>query len=90
MRRVTVLSKQRHEMTNAIIIISNFHLVYSPLLHRDRYGGRRSQWPRGLRRRSRATRLLRLWVQIPPGGGGHGWLSVVSVVCFQVEVYVTR
>ena len=28
----------------------------------------RSQWPRGLRRRSSASRLLRLWVPIPPGG----------------------
>ena len=27
----------------------------------------RSQWPRGIRRRSSATRLLRSWVQIPPG-----------------------
>jgi len=37
----------------------------------------RSQWPRGLRRRSAAARLLRSWVRIPPG---HGCLSVVSVV----------
>ena len=27
----------------------------------------RSQWPRGLRRRSTAARPLRLWVRIPPG-----------------------
>ena len=27
----------------------------------------RSQWPRGLRRRSAAARLLRWWVRIPPG-----------------------
>ena len=32
----------------------------------------RSQWPRGLRRRSTAARLLRLWVQIPPGA----WMLV--------------
>ena len=38
-------------------------------------------WPRGLRRRSAASRLLRLWVRIPPG-----YLSGVSVVCCQVEV----
>ena len=36
-----------------------------------------SQWPRGLRRRSTAGRLLRLGVRIPPG---HGYLSVVSLV----------
>jgi len=28
----------------------------------------RSQWPRGLRRRSAAARLLRMWFRIPPGG----------------------
>jgi len=28
----------------------------------------RSQWPRSLRRRSTAARLLKLWVRIPPGG----------------------
>jgi hypothetical protein len=43
----------------------------------------RSQWPRGLRRRSAAERLLESWVWIPPGG--HGCLSLVSVVCCQVE-----
>jgi len=47
---------------------------------------RRSQWPRGLRRMSAAARLLRLWVRIPPE---PGYLSVVSVVCCQVEVSAT-
>jgi len=37
----------------------------------------RSQWPRGLRRRSEAARLLRLWVRIPPGS----WMSV-SYECY--------
>jgi hypothetical protein len=47
----------------------------------------RSQWPRGLRRGSAVARLLGLWVRIPPG---HGvCLSVVSVVCCQVEVSAT-
>jgi len=45
----------------------------------------RSQWPRGLRRRSAAARLLSLWVRIPPGA----WMSVVSVVCCQIEVSAT-
>ena len=40
-----------------------------------------SGW-RGLRRRSAAARLLKLWVRFPPGV----WISVVSVVCCQVEV----
>jgi hypothetical protein len=43
------------------------------LVHR-----RRSQWPRGLRHGSAASRLLGLRVRIPPG---HGCLSVVSVGC---------
>jgi len=39
----------------------------------------------GLRRRSAANRLLKLWVRIPPGA----LMSVVSVVCCQVEVCAT-
>ena len=38
-----------------------------------------SHWPYGLRRRSLAARMLRLWVRIPPGVQGR--MSVVSVVC---------
>jgi hypothetical protein len=37
----------------------------------------RSQWPRGLRRRSAAARLLRLWVRIPPGA----WIFVCYEWC---------
>ena len=44
-----------------------------------------SKWPRDLRRRSAASRLLRLRVRIPPGA----WMFVVSVVCCQVEVFAT-
>jgi hypothetical protein len=40
----------------------------------------------GLRRRSAASRLLKLWVRFLPG---HGRLSFVSDMCFQVEVSVT-
>jgi hypothetical protein len=46
----------------------------------------RSQWPRVLRRRSTAVRLLGSWVE---SQREHGRLSVVSVVCSQVEVSVT-
>ena len=45
----------------------------------------RSQWPRGLRRWVSAARLLGLRVRIPPGA----CVSVVSVVCCQVEVCET-
>ena len=37
----------------------------------------RSQWPRGLRRRSAAARLLRLWVRIPSGA----WMFVCCECC---------
>ena len=37
----------------------------------------RSQWPRGLRRRSLAARLLRLWIRIPSGA----WIFVCSECC---------
>ena len=47
----------------------------------------RSQWPRGLRCGSAASGLLILWVRIPPGR--HGCLSVVFVMCCQVEISVT-
>ena len=46
-----------------------------------------SQWLHGLRRRSAVARLLNLWVRIPPGC--MDVLSVVSVVCCQVEVSAT-
>jgi hypothetical protein len=45
----------------------------------------RFQWPRGLRLRSAAARLLILWLRIPPGT----WMFVVSVVWCQVEVSAT-
>ena len=37
----------------------------------------RSQWPRGLRRRSTAARLLRSWVRIPP----WKWMIVCCEGC---------
>jgi hypothetical protein len=37
----------------------------------------RSQWPRGLRLRSSASRLLRLWFRIPPGA----WMFVRCDCC---------
>ena len=40
-------------------------------------GGCRSQWPRGLRCRSAAARLLRLWVRIPP----VAWIFVSCECC---------
>ena len=37
----------------------------------------RSQWPRGLRRRSTAARMLRSWVRIPP----MAWMFVCCECC---------
>ena len=37
----------------------------------------RSQWPRGLSRRSAAARLLRSWVRIPP----EAWMFVCCECC---------
>jgi hypothetical protein len=39
---------------------------FSNLFDKVLYMFRRSQWPRGLRRRSAAAGQLRLWVRIPP------------------------
>jgi len=61
----------------------NFSLTPTPLFCVANLLLSRSQWPRGLRSSSAATRLLKLWVRIHRG---HGCLSVV---CCQVEVSAT-
>jgi hypothetical protein len=45
--------------------------VYVQYFGKDpfKFNGCRSQWPRRLRRRSSAARLLRFWVRIPLGAG---------------------
>ena len=43
----------------------------------------RSQWPRGLRRRPAAARLLRSWVRIPPEGMDVCLLWVLCVVRYR-------
>ena len=49
----------------------------SQIFRFGKYLTSRSQWPRGLRRRSAAARLLGLWVRIPPGT----WMSVCCECC---------
>ena len=49
----------------------------------------RSQWPRGLRHGSAAPRFLGFRFRIPPRACLSVCLSVVSVVCYQVEVSTT-
>jgi len=48
-----------------------------PPFKRRNWLKRRSQWPRGLRRRSLAARLLRLRVRIPP----RAWMFVCCECC---------
>ena len=43
----------------------------------NKFSDCRSQWPRGLRRRSTTARLLRSWVRIPPGA----WMFVCCECC---------
>ena len=49
--------------------LSNFSYTkrFNCTSNRSKWWRSRSQWPRGLRRRSAAARLLRSWVRIPPG-----------------------
>ena len=65
--------------------LSAHNILIKYMYDKYNYNKRRSQWPRGLRRRSAVARLLRSWVRIPPGA----WMFVVSVVCCQVEVSAT-
>ena len=58
-----------------VFLYQNF-TVY-PQLQQCNLSNCRSQWPRGLRRRSTAARLLRLWVLIPPGA----WIFVCCECC---------
>ena len=62
---------------------ANFSRILSWLLANTH--GRPSQWPRGIRRGYAVARLLRLCVRISSGA----WMSVVSFVCWQVEVSAT-
>jgi len=49
-----------------------FNIFYPHILWSSR-----SQWPLGLRRRSSAARLVRLWIRIPPGA----WMFVCCECC---------
>ena len=63
-----------------------YFYFYFRLFFRINHVFGRSRWPRGLRRRSAAARLLVCWFE---SHRGHGRFSVVSVVCCQVEVSAT-
>jgi hypothetical protein len=55
-----------------LVFMSKIHIIVLVYYCRSR-----SQWPRGLRRRSAAARLLRSKVWIPPGA----WMFVCCVCC---------
>jgi len=59
-------------------LFCQYHPTDAP--HQFIYQCRWNQWPRGLRRGSVASRLLGLWVWIPPGGMGICLLWVLCVV----------
>jgi hypothetical protein len=59
-----------------IIYVYNNYVIYMYYMLNSQ-----SQWPCGLRRRSAAARLLRLWVRISPGT----WMFVCCVLCCHVE-----
>ena len=63
MRNVSDRSSRQNEDTHFISLVSN------------QLG--RSQWPRGLRRRSAAARRLRSWVRTPPGA----WMFFCCKCC---------
>jgi hypothetical protein len=55
----------------------NARLYFTYILNVNKALMRRSQWPRRLRRRSTAARLLRLGIRIPPGS----WMFVCCECC---------
>jgi hypothetical protein len=54
------------------VFLFSFRRTETPAFVCCMYAACRLQWPRGLRLRSAAAHLLRMWVQIPP----EAWMSV--------------
>jgi hypothetical protein len=57
--------------------LMSVNIISVPLFNFPKELTGRSQWPRGLRRRSAAARLLRLWVRVPR----MAWISVCCECC---------
>jgi hypothetical protein len=79
-------SELRIEMHYFTLLVSGYFILYCSsrrglsyilFINTDKYINSRSQWPRGLRRRSVASRLLRSWVRIPP----RAWMFVCCECC---------
>ena len=80
---------QNHGRENRIFWRLHFSelSVKSMIVSRSTVYVSRSQWPRGLRRRSAAAVLLGLRVRIPPR---NGCPSLVRDLCSQVEIFAWR
>ena len=68
------LSSHRFCMGNTLV---KYQTLITSFLFQLMHTICRSQWPRGLRSRSVAARLLRSWVRIPPGA----WMFVCCECC---------
>ena len=73
----TIIPVVRWEVFRALRSRNVVWVVSCSNIGRPYLGWGRSQWPRGLRHRSAAARLLRLWVRIPPGS----WMSLCCECC---------
>jgi hypothetical protein len=85
----TCLDYGKQSKRNRYVPHSNEPYTTGSFLNRERISirlrnRRRSQWPRDLRRRSAAKRLLGSWVRIPPWA-----VCLVQCLCCQVEVSAT-
>jgi len=67
--------REKHSKDDYKITKDFSSVLLKTVLHRTHQC--RSQWRRGLRRRSSAARLLRLWVRIPTGA----WMFVCCECC---------
>jgi len=63
-------------VTTLVAVVSMVTLLPNVTVYPPSSLHSRSQWPRGLRRRSTAARLLRSWVRIPP----RAWMFVCCVL----------
>jgi hypothetical protein len=73
----TIIPVVRWEVFTALRSRNVDWVVSCSYIGRPYLSSGRSQWPHGLKRRSAAARLLRLWVRIPPGA----WMSVWCECC---------
>ena len=71
-KKMAYICVKRNTTSCSIGYVQKIFLFNKSNIFRSRF-----QWPRGLRRRSGAARLLRLWVRIPP----EAWMFVCSECC---------